>query len=247
MPPAFAGAPLAYDAAHSTWQATGTIINVPAMVVVIAVTAVLTIGVRESARVNNVIVATKLVIIVCSSSAGRAILQLGALGHGGEPGWAFHSAQHRRRPIRLAALCAAPPWSSSPISASTLSRRRRRRRTIRSATCRSASSGRSSVCTVLYLAVGFVLTGIVSLRQAQRRRSDRRRHQCHRADVARAGHEARHHLRPDLGHPRRAAGSAAHRLFDGERRPVAAGFRRQGASAVPHALSSPRSLPGCRR
>ena len=51
VPPAFAGAPLAYDAAHSAWQATGTIVNVPAMVVVIAVTAVVTIGVREvSAR-----------------------------------------------------------------------------------------------------------------------------------------------------------------------------------------------------
>src|SRR5215831_13086121 len=33
VPPAFAGAPLAYDAATRTWQATGTLLNVPAMVI----------------------------------------------------------------------------------------------------------------------------------------------------------------------------------------------------------------------
>src|SRR6202012_1000824 len=64
VPPALAGAPLSYDAAHGAWQRTGTIINVPAMLVVVGVTALLLIGVRESARVNNAIVATKLVIIV---------------------------------------------------------------------------------------------------------------------------------------------------------------------------------------
>ncbi len=64
VPPALAGAPLAYDAAHEAWQRTGTIVNVPAIIVVIGVTAVLLIGVRELARVNNVIVAIKLVIIV---------------------------------------------------------------------------------------------------------------------------------------------------------------------------------------
>jgi basic amino acid/polyamine antiporter, APA family len=64
VPPALAGAPFAYDAARRAWQMTGTIINVPAMIVVVAVTIVLMMGVRESAKVNNIIVATKLVIIV---------------------------------------------------------------------------------------------------------------------------------------------------------------------------------------
>ncbi len=48
VPPALAGAPFAYDAAHRAWQMTGTIINVPAMIVVVAVTIVLMMGVRES-------------------------------------------------------------------------------------------------------------------------------------------------------------------------------------------------------
>src|SRR5580693_1675442 len=33
--PAFAGAPLVYDAAHGAWQITGTIVNAPAMLVVV--------------------------------------------------------------------------------------------------------------------------------------------------------------------------------------------------------------------
>src|SRR5579871_4384957 len=64
VPHALAGAPFAYDAAHEAWHTTGTTVNLPAMVVVIVMTLLLMSGVRESARVNNVIVATKLVIIV---------------------------------------------------------------------------------------------------------------------------------------------------------------------------------------
>src|SRR5215469_7336070 len=64
VPVAYAGAPLVCDAAHGAWQMTGTIINVPAMVVVVLVTALVVVGIHESARVNNVIVAIKLAIIV---------------------------------------------------------------------------------------------------------------------------------------------------------------------------------------
>ena len=64
MPPAFAIAPFAYDAGDRVWHATGAIINLPAMVVVVGISALLVVGVRESARVNNFIVAIKLVIVV---------------------------------------------------------------------------------------------------------------------------------------------------------------------------------------
>src|ERR1700739_4322945 len=55
VPPAFAEAPLAYDAATSSWQTTGTLLNIPAMLVIVAVSTLLVIGIRESARVNNII------------------------------------------------------------------------------------------------------------------------------------------------------------------------------------------------
>jgi APA family basic amino acid/polyamine antiporter len=64
MPPAFAVAPFAYDAGDRVRHATGAIINLPAMVVVVGISALLVTGIRQSARVNNVIVAIKLVIVV---------------------------------------------------------------------------------------------------------------------------------------------------------------------------------------
>jgi APA family basic amino acid/polyamine antiporter len=64
VPPAFAGAPLAYDAATHGWTATSALLNVPAMVIIVAMSTLLVIGIHESARVNNVIVAIKLAIIV---------------------------------------------------------------------------------------------------------------------------------------------------------------------------------------
>ena len=64
VPPDFAGSPLTYDAAQHAWHLTGAVINAPAMVVIALMTTLLVVGVHESARVNNVIVAIKLVIIV---------------------------------------------------------------------------------------------------------------------------------------------------------------------------------------
>jgi APA family basic amino acid/polyamine antiporter len=46
------------------WNATGAILNLPAMLIVAAATAVLVIGIRESARINNVIVILKVTIIL---------------------------------------------------------------------------------------------------------------------------------------------------------------------------------------
>src|ERR1700677_3787072 len=64
IPPAFSGSPFAYDAAEHVWQTTGALINVPAMVVIAGISALLVVGVRETARANGVMVAIKLVIIV---------------------------------------------------------------------------------------------------------------------------------------------------------------------------------------
>ena len=50
-------------------------INVPAMAVVAAISALLVVGVRESARINNVIVTIKLVIIVLFIVAAARIRQ----------------------------------------------------------------------------------------------------------------------------------------------------------------------------
>jgi basic amino acid/polyamine antiporter, APA family len=68
----FASSPLAYDAATGVWSRTGAILNVPAMLIIAAVSALLVIGIYESTRVNNVIVVIKVAIVVTFIVAGFA-------------------------------------------------------------------------------------------------------------------------------------------------------------------------------
>lgn len=62
IPAAIAGAPLAYDGASFT--TTGTYINLPAVLLILAMTALLVVGIRESARFNNLIVFIKVAIVL---------------------------------------------------------------------------------------------------------------------------------------------------------------------------------------
>ena len=64
IPKQIASSPLAYDPVQQVWSSTGTILNVPAMAAVAILTVLLVIGIQESARLNNFIVAVKLVVIV---------------------------------------------------------------------------------------------------------------------------------------------------------------------------------------
>jgi basic amino acid/polyamine antiporter, APA family len=70
IPEIYAKAPFAFDPATNTWQATGAILNIPAVVIIVAVSTLLVVGIRESARVNNAIVLIKLVIILLFIFAG---------------------------------------------------------------------------------------------------------------------------------------------------------------------------------
>ena len=70
IPPAFASAPLAYDPATGRWTATGALVNLPAVFIILLLTVLLVIGIKESARFNNIIVLIKLAIIVAFIGAG---------------------------------------------------------------------------------------------------------------------------------------------------------------------------------
>src|ERR671923_824530 len=52
IPAAYASAPLAYDAAAGIWSHTGALLNLPAMLIIAAITVLLVIGIHESSRVN---------------------------------------------------------------------------------------------------------------------------------------------------------------------------------------------------
>lgn len=68
--PRIAAAPLAYDAATGVWSSTGALVNLPAMTIIAAMTALLIVGTSESSRVNNLIVAIKVTIVVMFIVAG---------------------------------------------------------------------------------------------------------------------------------------------------------------------------------
>ena len=70
IPTRFSAAPLAFDPASGSWSATGALINLPAVFIIVAVSILLVVGIKESAKVNNVIVAIKLLIIVAFILAG---------------------------------------------------------------------------------------------------------------------------------------------------------------------------------
>jgi APA family basic amino acid/polyamine antiporter len=64
VPPALAGAPIDFDPAAGAFAATGSLFDLPALVIVAVLTTVLVIGIRESTRFNNVMVAIKVLVVL---------------------------------------------------------------------------------------------------------------------------------------------------------------------------------------
>src|SRR5580704_13841780 len=161
VPAAYAGAPLAYDAARGAWQITGTILNAPAMLVVAGVTAVVLIGIHESARINNVIVAIKLAIILLFIVAAASHFSTGNWVTAGNPeghfippnagfgdfGWSGV--------VRGAAVVFFAYIGFDAVSTTAQEAKNPKR------DMPIGILGSLALCTILYLAVGLVLTGIV--------------------------------------------------------------------------------------
>ena len=213
------------------------------MLVVAAISALLVVGMRESARVNNVLVAIKLVIIVVFIAAAAPFVTTAHWVTASNPDGAFHSAQRRSRPIRLERRAA-----------------RRRRGVLRLYRLRRGVDGGAGgeesearhadrhprLARHLHhsLRRGRLRAHRHrALRQAQRARSDCHRHRRRGPVLAFADPQIRHHPRSDLGHSGHAVGPAADVLFDGARR-LAAARRRHGAQPVPHALCHDADRPG---
>jgi APA family basic amino acid/polyamine antiporter len=162
VPDQFASAPFSYDAVERVWHSTGAFFNLPAVVVVAAISALLVVGIRESARVNNVIVAIKLIIIVlfivaaaphvstahwatANNPAGDFIPPNLAPGEFGWSGVLRGAAVVFFAYIGFDAVSTAAQETKNPQRDMPV-----------------GILGSLLICTVLYLAVGFVLTAIVS-------------------------------------------------------------------------------------
>ncbi|MGA2893595.1 MAG: amino acid permease [Xanthobacteraceae bacterium] len=162
VPAAYAGSPLAYDAAQHVWHLTGAAINVPAMVVIALLTALLIVGVHGTARVNNIIVGIKLVIVVLfiavatpSVTAAHWVTPHNPDGHfippNLGPGEFGLSGVLRGAAVVFFAYIGFDAVSTAAQEANNPKR-----------DMPIGILGSLVICTALYIAVGFVLTGIVA-------------------------------------------------------------------------------------
>jgi APA family basic amino acid/polyamine antiporter len=161
LPTRLASSPLDYDSARHAWSFTGALLNIPAALIVIVVTSLLVIGIRETARFNNLIVAIKLAVIalfiICASPAfstanwvtpgnpqGAFIPPNTGIGIYGWSGILRGAAVVFFAYIGFDAVSAAAQEAKNPMRDMPI-----------------GILGSLVICTVLYVLVGFVLTGIV--------------------------------------------------------------------------------------
>jgi APA family basic amino acid/polyamine antiporter len=162
VPSAYAVAPFAYDAGARAWHATGAIINAPAMVVIAGISTLLVIGVHESARVNNIIVAIKLAIIVAFIAAAAPFVSTEHWVTASNPAGSFIPPNigpgqfGLSGVVRGAAVVFFAYIGFDAVSTAAQEAKNPKR------DMPIGILGSLAVCTVLYVAVGIVLTGIVS-------------------------------------------------------------------------------------
>ena len=161
VPDRYAQSPFAYDPANRVWHLTGALLNVPAMAVIAAISALLIVGVHNSARVNNIIVVIKVAIIVVFVGVGAWFVSTSNWVTAGNPEGAFippnlgpgqygWSGVVRGAAVVFFAYIGFDAVSTAAQEANNPKR-----------DMPIGILGSLAICTVLYLAVGFVLTGIV--------------------------------------------------------------------------------------
>jgi len=140
------------------WTSTGAVLNIPAMLIVAAITILLVIGIKESANFNNAIVALKLAVILTFIGVGVFYINkanwhpfVPPVDADGNFGWrgiihgaaVIFFAYIGFDAVSTAAQEAKNPQRDMPIGL----------------------LGSLGICTILYIAVSLVLTGIVNYTQ----------------------------------------------------------------------------------
>src|SRR5690606_19893147 len=154
IPASIAQAPYNYDSATGVFTPTGAVINFPAIFIIGIITALLIIGIRESARFNNFIVVVKVAVILLFIGFGIAYINSdnlvpfippaegpGEFGFNGIVRGAgiIFFAYIGFDAVSTAAQEAVNPQKDMP----------------------KGILGSLIVCTVLYILVGLVMTGMV--------------------------------------------------------------------------------------
>jgi APA family basic amino acid/polyamine antiporter len=155
LPAALTSAPIGKNAAH-TLEATGALVNLPAVLIVAALTWVCYRGIRESAAMNNIMVVIKVAIIVLFIVAGISFVDTanwhpylpentGEFGHFGMSG------------VMMGAAIIYFAYIGFDTAATTAQEARDPQRDVP-----AGILGALAISTVLYVAMGAVMTGMVS-------------------------------------------------------------------------------------
>jgi APA family basic amino acid/polyamine antiporter len=154
LPPAWTEAPLTLVGTHHLVMNAGGILNVPAMLIVLFMTALLVIGIHESSRFNNVIVFVKLLIVVLVIGVGFRYVNTanwkpflpdntGELGHFGWSGMVRGAAVVFFAYIGFDAVSTAAQEARNPQRDMPI-----------------GILGSLIVCTILYVLMSLVMTGM---------------------------------------------------------------------------------------
>jgi APA family basic amino acid/polyamine antiporter len=154
MPEAWTQAPLSVQGTHTLVRNPGAIINLPAMILIFLMTALLVIGIQESARFNNVIVYVKMAIVLLVIGFGFQYVDTANwhpfipenTGEFGKYGWSgivraaavVFFAYIGFDAVSTAAQEAKDPQRDMPIG----------------------MLGSLAICTVLYILMALVMTGM---------------------------------------------------------------------------------------
>lgn len=158
LPGRYTQAPFAVDAANHL-SMTGAVLNLPAMFIIALVMVLLVIGIRESARFNNFVVAIKVTVVILVIVAGSMYVKsenlhpfippaTGGFGNFGITGLfrgaaVIFFAYIGFDAVSTAAQEAKDPQRDMPVGI----------------------LGSLAVCTVLYICVAVVMTGLIDYRK----------------------------------------------------------------------------------
>ncbi len=156
FPAVLADAPFSFDPQHQTWTATGSLFNLPAFLVIVLITTLLVIGIKESATVNVVIVFLKITVILVFIGAGfffikPSLWQPFIPANQGQFGFFGLSGILRGAGVMFFAYLGFDAVSTVAQEARNPQKDMPR-----------GILGSLFVCTVLYIAFSLVLTGVVS-------------------------------------------------------------------------------------
>jgi APA family basic amino acid/polyamine antiporter len=159
LPKEWSSAPFAWNESDHAFHATGAILNLPAVLIVLAVTVILVIGIKESARFNAAIVFVKLVVVCLFIVAAAPYVNranwspfipdnTGEFGHFGLSGVFQGATTVFFAYIGFDAVSTAAQETKNPQRNLPI-----------------GILGSLGICTVLYIAVSVILTGVVSYKE----------------------------------------------------------------------------------